>query len=502
MSDDKVVFPPAARAGVLGRFSGIDLALLGGAVAALWVGVRHIPENWSWVIVCVVVAGLLLALPLLPRISGRRATEYIGPLLGAWMDRTTGRGVYRGAVFAPRSLTDRIDLPGDLAAFRPITASVSDGRSRIGLMVNRREKVVLAVARTSGTTLATTDDQQLQRVFAGWESALEAMGREGLGLRRFQILIRTVEDSTNQVAQHLQSKAQVRSGLPWTISQALATGPAARAPREEVFVVVEFSLEAMADDLNRIDRRWGDEAVGVAVRDRLAEVEHAITEEGVQASWLRPGQYASLVRTQFDPLSRELHDLLSPATADVDARMAGPAAAERSWRWFRHDSGISQTLWIPEMPGEPQPVSFLAPLLQPLSRSGGAVHRSISIVVQPLSEARAQTQVRRQAQRAEDAVADRQRRQLFVSARARREARAAQVQNEAIGQQQTMFRYLMLVTVTGEDETSCLRGVQAMQRRIKRAKCESAVLYGEQDQAFYAGALPFCRGLVPLRGKR
>jgi len=42
--------------------------------------------------------------------------------------------------------------------------------------------------------------------------------------------------------------------------------------------------------------------------------------------------------------------------------------------------------------------------------------------------------------------------------------------------------------------------VLSVQRRLTKSGCQSMVLYGEQDQAFFAAALPLARGLTPLRG--
>lgn len=494
-----VTFPPALRAGLIGRFGAVDLAFFSVALIATWMGLNGIGSGWSTPIAAFVLALLVALVPLAPRVGGRRATDFILPAAGALLDRATGRGVYRGAVFAPRSLAERMDLPGDLAGFRLIEMPAADGLSRIGVMVNDREKVAVVVALTFGGTLSTKDDAEQAVLLDGWEQVLSMLASPENGLRRFQLLVRSAPDSSNLAARHLYDKGTVRSGLVWQNAQALVTGPAADSPRHEVFLVLEFSLKSMSEELSKIDGKWGDAAIGAVLRDRLVEVERALQEEQISTQgWLRPGQYASLIRTQFDPDAQPLHDMLAGVSADSDTRMAGPAATERSWKFYRHDSGVSQTLWIHEMPGRPVRSMFLAPLLQP----HGECRRSLSIVTQPLNESSAESHLQRQAQRADQQVSGRERRQLPVSARSRKEARAIAAQDAAIADKDTLFRYLIFITVTAPDEQRCRRGVLAVQRRVKKANCESAVLYGEQDQGFFAGALPFARGLVPMRGKR
>jgi hypothetical protein len=58
----------------------------------------------------------------------------------------------------------------------------------------------------------------------------------------------------------------------------------------------------------------------------------------------------------------------------------------------------------------------------------------------------------------------------------------------------------MFVTVTAADQDALQRDVRLVRRQLSRSGCESVVLFGEQDQAFAAGALPLAYGLAPMRG--
>jgi hypothetical protein len=147
------------------------------------------------------------------------------------------------------------------------------------------------------------------------------------------------------------------------------------------------------------------------------------------------------------------------------------------------------------MPGRPVRTGWLRPVL---GQTG--VQRTVSLVAQPLDALVAQRQVQRQSQTTGSDVELRQQKGMFVSARKRKEVHAAAEQDQALAGGDGFFRYQMFVTVTAATEAALHKDVLSVQRRLTKAYCQSVVLYGEQDQAFFAGALPLARGLAPLRG--
>jgi len=83
------------------------------------------------------------------------------------------------------------------------------------------------------------------------------------------------------------------------------------------------------------------------VLERLPDLERGVRDAQITTKgWLRPGQYAAVLKTQFDPESLPLHDILGGQLSELDPRLAGPAATERSWKSFRHDSAVSRTVWV------------------------------------------------------------------------------------------------------------------------------------------------------------
>lgn len=491
-------FPARPTTRLLGRFGAVDLMFFGVSITLLVVALNLLPA-WGWLIGLGVPALVLAVLPLPRPVGGRPFTDFIGPAVGALGDKLTGRGTYRGAVFAPDSLKYRMDLPGDLAGYRMISVPGRDGVSRIGLMINeadKRHRTATAAMLTVGTSLITADEASTGMSLDGYESVLEGWCQRHSGIGRYQLLIRTAPDVLNQAARHVYLHAPKSPGLVWDNTMALVTGPAAAAGRKEIYVVIEFDLNVLSAPIEQIDKNWGDEAIGGAVRDLLLDIATSLNEEKIScAGWLRPGQYAGLIHTQFDPASLPLYDMLGSAGKDLDPRLAGPAATQRSWTNYRHDCAVSQTIWVHQMPNRTVRTGWLNTVF-----NLGGITFSLSVITQPLDTIIAERQVQRQSTALASDTDLKAQRGMFISARKRQEIRGAAEQDQALAGGDGFFRYGMFVTVTAPNEAQLGKDVLTVQRRLTKALCQSVVLYGEQDQAFFAGALPLARGLAPLRG--
>jgi hypothetical protein len=494
--DRQFTYPPRPTAGLVGRFGLVDLVFFAVALLLAFVGFRLITVSIWWPVGLGLLALLVGAVPL-PRIGGRPLTGYLLPLASTVGDRLTGRGVFRGAVFSPSSLAYRMDLPGDLVHYRPVAVPTPDGRSQIGLMVNDREKVACAALLTFGSSVLLEGSAEQGLRLDGWESVMETFCAEGAGVSSWQLLARTAPDVVNVASRHARERAVTRSGPAWAATQELVRQAAPSAPRHEVYLVVAFDLSVLggeiADLAKGADR---DEAIGVVVLERLLDLERGVRDAQIDSDgWLRPGQYAAVIKTQFDPESLPLYDILGGRDGEVDPRLAGPSATQRSWQSFRHDSAVSRTVWVHELPKRPVGMNWLAPVLQ---QSG--FRRTLSLVAEPLGEVRAQASAERQALRVESSADTQRKMGKPTSARLRKERQAAADQDEAQAAGDGVFRYHLFLTVTAPDELTLTKHTLAARRRLIKCKCASVVLYGEQDQAFFAGALPLARGLRPMRG--
>lgn len=361
-------------------------------------------------------------------------------------------------------------------------------------MLDEATNTVTATLLTEGTPIILDESgEQLARL-ADWEAVMESTCDEDTAIARWQLLFRSMPDATNMAQQYYLDKVSDRDTLPAQALRELVSQAAPAAQRHEVFFAVAFDLQRLAADIKASG--GDDEAIGVVVVERLAELQRQIIEARIPVrGWLSPAHFAAVIHTQFDPDSLPLYDLQSGERHELDPRTAGPSATERQWRAYLHDSAVSSTVWVHELPRRPVKANWLTPLLQQSN-----VRRSISLVVEPLSPARAERSINNQRLAAAGSIYMKQKHGLVVDARTERELDAAQRLDDELAMGAGYFRYSMFVCCTAPDTEQLRRTVTSVRRRLTRAQCSSMVLYGEQDQSFFAGALPLARGLAPMRG--
>lgn len=489
--DEEYTFPPRRINGVLGRITIGQMIAIVAAIALPWLGI----QSGSILTFALLGAagGLLVWLAFL-RVGGRYLTEWARPAGAAVWSRLRGSHVYRGAVFGPDSLAQQMDLPGDLAGMRMLSAANPDGRSRVGLVVDRAANTVTAVLLTEGTPIILEESSEQAGRLTDWESVMESTCDEDTAVVRWQLLFRSMPDATNLAQQYYLDRAVDRDSLPARALRELVSQAAPSAQRHEVFFAVSFDLGILAGDIKATG--GDDQAIGVVVVERLADLQRQIMEARIPArGWLSPSHLASVIHSQFDPDSLPLYDMQSSERHELDPRAAGPSATERQWKAYLHDSAVSSTVWVHELPRRPVKANWLAPLLQQSD-----VRRSISLVVEPLAPARAERSIRNQQLAAAGTIYAKQKHGLTVDARTHKELLAAQQLDEDLAEGAGYFRYTMLVCVTASDMDRLRRAVTSVRRRLTRIRCSAMVLYGEQDQGFFAAALPLARGLSPMRG--
>lgn len=488
--DDPVyTFPPRRTNGILGKVSATQGVAVVTAIGLPWVGIRTgSPAAFA----ALSAAGIALAVTAFLRVNGRYLTEWLRPVAAALVSRATGAHTYRGAVFAPDSLRAGMDLPGDLAGLRMLSTPSPDGQARIGICVDDHARTATAVLLTEGTPIVLEETSEQLGRLAAWESVMESTTDPDAAIARWQLLFRSTPDATNTAQDYYLDHAVHRDAPPARALRELVSHAAPTAQRHEVFFAVAFDLTRLHGEVKASG--GNDDAVGVVVVERLAELQRQITEASIPVrGWLSASHFAAVLHTQFDPDSLPLHD--PRGAGGYDPRAAGPSACERSMRCYHHDSAVSSTVWVQEMPQRPVRSNWLAPLLQQSD-----VHRCISLVAEPLSPDRAARSVRNQRLAAKSSLDVKARHGLVVDARTTREHDAAEQLDDELAAGAGYFRFHMFVTVTAADTERLRVALTSVRRRLTRVRCTSMVLYGEQDQGFFAGALPLARGLAPMRG--
>ncbi|MFI0796614.1 SCO6880 family protein [Micromonospora rubida] len=431
-------------------------------------------------------AVLLLTVGLL-RIRGRRVTEWTPIVVGALVQRAAGQDRYRGAVWAANPGTAHLHLPGPAAGYQWLPAVATDGLTEVGLLHHRRDGTVTATLSCAGSNLVLADTTVQQQRLASWADVLNLLGTEyaDSGLARWAVTARAVPDVANRAQRYLDQAVDTGTQAYRSLAElTAAAGPGTQ--RHDVFLTVVFDVRKLSGEV--ADAGGTDAAIATVVLDKLTGVQAAVREAGIETGgWLTPRKYAAVLRGQFDPEDIE---------AEVASHTAGPVAAETvGWSAYRHDSGFSQTLWVYEMPRQPVPMTWMTPLF---TRTVG--RRAVAVVAEPVPAQLAQLATRRdKVARAGDEVTKRRMR-LVRTAREDEETRAVEQVDREQAAGHVRYRYAVLVTVTADSPEQLRHDVRAVRRVLGRCGCQAVVLYGEQDQAFAAGALPLARGLKPMRG--
>ncbi|WP_433616702.1 SCO6880 family protein [Dactylosporangium sp. CA-139114] len=505
----RFTFPPRSTRGAV---LGFTWSQIGGVVVGLicaMIGINLLAAGHKWAAIAMFGAAVLLIVLALLRLKGRRVTEWLPVIAGALVQKATRQDRYRGGIFAANG-GDLLDLPGAAAGYRWLTAVAADGVTQVGLLHHRTEKTVTAALACTGGNFVLADPDDQTRRLTDWAQALNILGSEyaDSGLVRWSLSTRTVPDTGNHAQRYLATRAVETSSTAYRSLAELTAAAAPSGQRHDTFLVVVFDIARMSGE---IDAAGGtDTAIGVVILERLAGLAATAAEAGVSThGWLSPRRYAAVRRTQWDPADQEAVDLRGGTTTGhagtptepgvapgVEPRLAGPLAAETvGWDTYRHDSGLSPTLWVAQMPRQPVGGTWLTPLY-----TRGSGRRTVTLTAQPVPAALAQLAARRdQVAAAGDEVTKRKLR-LVRTAREDEEAKAVlQIDREqAAGH--VRYRYQLLITVTADTPDELDRHTRAAKRVLSRAGCEAVTLYGEQDQAFVAGALPLGRGLKPLRG--
>ncbi|MGI5238634.1 SCO6880 family protein [Dactylosporangium sp. CA-139066] len=494
-------FPPRSSRGAVMGFTWSQIVMVASGVLCGVTGVNLLVSGHRWAAVGLLLVAAVLWILGLVRLRGRRVTEWLPVIGGTLVQRAGRQDRYRGMVFAAAGgVAEHLDLPGPGAGYRWLPAIAGDGTTHVGLLAHARERTVTAALLCHGANYLLADTAVQEQRLVDWAGVLNILGTEyaDLGLVRWALTTRAVPDTGNRAQRYLADRAIDTTSPAYQSLAELTAAAGPSAQRHETFVAVVFDVARMSGEI--ADAGGGDAAVAAVVLDKLAGIEATVSEAGVSTGgWLSPRAYAAVLRSQFDPADQAELDLRGTnagVPAGVAPRLAGPAAAETvGWSALRHDSGFSRTLWVAEMPRTLVGATWLTGLY---TRVTG--RRTVTLVAQPIPAALANLAARReQVARAGDELTKRKLR-LVRTAREQEEARSvAQIDREqAAGH--TRYRYALLVTVTAATMDALEQDSRTVKRILARAGCEAVTLYGEQDQAFLAGALPLGRGLAPVRG--
>ena len=444
---------------------------------------------------------LLVVIPLLLlaflNVQGRKAVAWLSPVSSTLIKRQRKQDVFRGGPFAdlPNGPTKgkgrplgSLNLPGEGAALR-----VLPGVDGAALVQDPWTQQVTAVLRVQSPGLLLEEPAVRDRRVAAWGQALAGMCQSGL-VARAQWSARTVPESEHALTRHYAEHGINDGSLVDRAYADLIAGAGPAAERTELYV-------SIAVDVRKHRRQVSANGGGLAgIASLLGQAQRSLwsalqVADVAPIGWLGAEQLAAYVRTAYDPESSSRLDAVAAATGQVMPALplaaAGPMAAQEKWGHYRSDSAVHATFWFSEWPRTEVDMLFLHPLLL---ASVGA-RRTVTMVMEPIPAGKAHSDIRRE--RTELMTDQAQRDRIGQLTDARHQAEHADVlkrESELVAGHGDL-KFTGMITVSAPD----LEALQAACARLEGAATEARVevqrMWGEQDQAFLAAALPFCRGL-------
>jgi hypothetical protein len=480
------LFGPRDRQAILLGLRATQLALMSVGAVSLLLGFL---SQSRYGVPLGLMACLTLGCAALLPVQGRPLVDWIRPGGNFLYGRFTGQGTYLGgpwAVHAPSEGSRELALPGIGGRVR--VRSFDIGHSEVAVV--RQGSRWTAVLQVTAPAYPLADRSTQQERVSAWGSLLAQLGQEGSRLAAIQWLERTIPDSGRGLQDWWRSKGDHTSPsaqhYQWLIADA---GPA--STRHESFVAVSIDERRCRRAVRAAG--GGPDAVAQVLVNELAWVENGLSRCGVLVvGWLGPVDLGRLVRTQYDPLSTQSIDNRGRRGLGRGMHLAaaGPMAARSAFNHYRTDTGFHAVYWIACWPRMQVQAAWLYPLLVL-----GGVRRTISVTAEPISPSRSFREVR--SAKVQKLTDDAQRERLGqIETALDDEVHATVLRREReLVQGHVEYRFTGYVTVTAESETQLEDACAQIEQAAVRSVLEIRRVFGEQDQAFIAGALPLTRGV-------
>jgi type VII ESX secretion system EccE translocon-like protein len=473
----------------------------GAALAALRAGQLLRTVGWlTLVLICAALAWI--------PVRGRNIVDYLPLYAGWWLRRATGHDIYRGGptrMAAAEPTLPAPRLPGDLSTVEWLTYQADDGtgsRQPVAIVKDRSTGRYTAVLALRAATFALIEADEQRRRIEAYGAMLDALCREDSPLARLQLLERTLPDTSDPLHRDLATHGDPHApDTALAAYEQLISAPPTWAQRHETYLAVTLDPRR-GNARERIAAHGGGEGgTAATLFQLLSEIRAGLDAAAIEViGWLPPRGLAAVLRTTFDPAGAENLARRGGGRDDepggdpglpsgVDPRavtMYGRAAFDH----YQTDSAYHRTYWILEWPRVEVPAGFLQPLLL-----NSRYRRSLSLIMEPVPARRALRDADITASHLEGER--RWRRKVGRRDRHRdtQEAAANERRESELTAGYGTYRFLGLITVTAATLTELDLACADVQSLAAQSRLETVPLILQQDQAFFAGALPLAQGL-------
>lgn len=405
-------------------------------------------------------------------VAGRPVVGWV-PLLAQWGTRRLARATTAiTAIGGTRGARDVLVLPGLTGHLDLVPCDAL----RTTLILDRRAGVICGVLRVTGEGFILDDPGTQERKVAGWGRVLAGVCQQP-AIVRVQLMARTVPGGLAPARQWWRDRcAPPTTGLSVALAGLLDGGFVRPHARD--------TLLAVALRAPRGRRALTSADVAVVAKHLDAVTTSLVGADLSPQGWLDHEDLTAVVRSAYDPEAA--------ARADhVPGSNSAPMGVEEQWSLLRADSAVHATYWVTEWPRSDVHPSFLQPLLL-----GAATSRTLTVIAEPLSTARALREIRRSkaehmadaAQRARIGQVEDESTRAEVADLERREAELVAGHGD--------LRFTGLVTVSASSDIELEERCAALETAAAQAMCEVRRLFGQQGQAHLASALPLARGVL------
>jgi hypothetical protein len=516
-------FSPLERRGIIAGWRGGQIASVAASLVMAVLALRA-AASIAGLAAAVSVVAVGVGVAFWP-VRGRTVEQWL-PLVGAWsLAGPTGRlqlapGPRRGHVVAARPGTaGPMPLPastpnllsgtrravGRRAVFDGLrlvgVPFGTDGAGIAGVVLDARARTATAVLALRGHSFALLSPSDQEGRIGAWASVLASLAREGSAVHRLQWVEICLPDGGDGVRRHFDRRTADRGGPSRAVDSYGAlldeSTPVTRRHR----VLLSLAVHASAASRRSRPTGTGHAALTAVLGRELRALRRALEGADIWVDGvLGIGALAGVLREAVTPsaggaVGGELPDPppepspgRDPAAVADAERHPWPMAVRPEWDAVRTDGTWHATYWIAEWPRVDVTPDFLGPLFfVPL-------RRTISLVMEPMSPARAARQVARA--RTEDIADDELRRRsgFLVGARQRRVRHGVEERDAELAEGHGQFRFAGYVTVTGDSREALDAATTDLEQLAGHSHLELRRLYGEQDLAF-ACSLPLARGL-------
>ncbi len=502
-------FSPLERRGVIAGWRGGQIAVVAGSLVVGVVALRFGPSLLG-ILLAVVALAVGVAFAFWP-IDGRTGEQWL-PLAWRWVLARASTG---GRRYAPGPGDGHRVSAGPDHAFTGPTRAGPPARSRagksvfsglsvesvafgpegstfeVGVVLDRPSRTATAVLSVRGHSFALLGPGDQDARIASWARVLAAMAREGTDVHRIQWVESCLPDDGGPVRRHWSRHAMLRADSPAARSyQSLVDESSPVARRHRVLLAVSIHTAHSSRSIRAAGR--GLEGIGAVLNREVLSLHRAldgadISVEGV----LGPSAVAGSIGEAYAPAGLSLDDRPGPNVPQpggVGPTWPWPMALEPHWDALHTDGTWHATYWIAEWPRTEVTPDFLGPVLF------SSLRRTVSLVMEPVSPARAARQVA-QARTADIADGEMRRRGGFlVTARHTREKEGVEARDAELADGHAQYRFTGYVTLTTDTREELTSARAVLEQAAGQSRIELRLLYGEQDAAFVCG-LPLGRGL-------